>query len=407
VEAFPADVEGRPVVCLRDPSGVTEAVLTVPQPLLPILALLDGSRSLVDVQAEIMRQHGELVLRSQLESIVEALDQHLFLEGPRVEKERRRQRAAFLAAPVRQAAHAGRAYPANEEALRAALDACFAPPDGPGAPGAGRGARIRGLVAPHIDFGRGGPVYAWGYGALGEAEPADCVVILGTAHAGLDGHPVALTRKPYDTPLGPLVVDDEVVEAVARRVPGDAFAAEPAHRAEHSIEFQAVWLQYLRQRARAGGEPRIVPVLVSFAHECLVGGRDPARDATVRGALEALRDALAAVPRRYWLVAGADLAHVGPRFGDPWAVDRAVRTRVATEDRALLEAVAAGDADAFLAEAARQGDRNRICGLSPIYALLALLPGSRGRVLRYGQWPDPKGMVSFASVVLEDASPPA
>ena len=63
VEAFPAEVEEREVVCLRDPSGVTDAVLSVPRSLAPILALFDG-RSLVDVQAQIMRQSGELVLRS-------------------------------------------------------------------------------------------------------------------------------------------------------------------------------------------------------------------------------------------------------------------------------------------------------------------------------------------------------
>ena len=85
VEAFPARVDDRDVICHRDPSGVTEAVLTVPRALAPILALFDGIRSLVDVQAEIMRQSGELVLRSQLESMVEILDQHFFLEGPRLD----------------------------------------------------------------------------------------------------------------------------------------------------------------------------------------------------------------------------------------------------------------------------------------------------------------------------------
>jgi AmmeMemoRadiSam system protein B len=402
VEAFPATLDGQPVMCLRDPTGVTEAVLTVPRPLLPILALLDGTRSLIDVQAEVMRQYGELMLRSQLESLVGQLDQHLFLEGPRLDEERARQREAFLAASVRRAAHAGRAYPAGPDELRAALDGCFTPPKGPGEARTAGGAVIQGLVAPHIDFARGGPVYAWGYGALAGGTLPDCVVVLGTAHGGLDGHPLALTRKPYDTPFGPLLVDDEVVEAFARRAPGQPFAAEPAHRTEHSIEFQAVWLQYMRERAAPGHEIRIVPVLASFVHECLVAGRYPGESPAVRTALDALGDAMAAVPRRYWLIAGADLAHVGPRFGDPWAADERVLARVAAEDRALLEATAARDAAAFFAEARRQDDRNRICGLSPIYALLYLLPGGRGRVLRYGQWPDPEGAVSFASVLFED-----
>jgi hypothetical protein len=50
----------------------------------------------------------------------------------------------------------------------------------------------------------------------------------------------------------------------------------------------------------------------------------------------------------------------------------------------------------------QQGDRNRICGLSPIYALLRLLPGGAGRLLHYGQWPDPEGTVTFASVSFEE-----
>jgi hypothetical protein len=401
VEAFPARVDDREVVCLRDPSGVTESVLTVPRGLAPILALFDGTRSLVDVQAEIMRQCGELVLRSQLESMLEVLDRHLFLEGPRVDAERARQRAAFLGAPTRPAFLAGRSYDAEPAALAATLAEHFEPPSGPGPIGRRRGGDVRGLVAPHIDFNRGGPAYAWAYRALAEAEDADCFIVLGTAHAGLDGHAFAATVKAFETPFGPLEVDREVLEAIVGRAPADLFAAELAHRNEHSIEFQAVWLQYLRRHS-GGGERRIVPLLSSFAHECLVRGETPAGRREVAATLDAVRDAMAAIPRRYCVVAGADLAHVGPRFGDEWQVGRPELARVQAEDRALLAPVVRADAEGFFAEAVQQGDRNRICGLSPIYALLRLLPGGAGRLLHYGQWPDPEGTVTFASVSFEE-----
>ena len=401
VEAFPARVEDREVICLRDPSGVTESVLTVPRGLAPILALFDGSRSLVDVQAEIMRQCGELVLRSQLESMIDVLDQHLFLEGPRVDAERARQRTAFVSAPTRPAFLAGRSYDAEPGALTAALRGHFAPPDGPGPIGPPRGDLMRGLVAPHIDFNRGGPAYAWAYRALAETQDANCFIVLGTAHAGLDGHAFAATAKAFETPFGPLEVDREVLDAVVSRTPADLFAAELAHRNEHSIEFQAVWLQYLRHHA-GGGERRIVPLLASFAHECLVRRENPAHKREIEGMLDAVRDAMAAVPRRYCLVAGADLAHVGPRFGDEGRVGRAELARIQVEDRALLAPVVQADAQGFFAEAMRQQDRNRICGLSPIYALLRLLPGGPGRLLHYGQWPDPEGTVTFASVSFEE-----
>jgi predicted class III extradiol MEMO1 family dioxygenase len=107
---------------------------------------------------------------------------------------------------------------------------------------------------------------------------------------------------------------------------------------------------------------------------------------------------MATVPRRYCIVTGADLAHVGPRFGDERPIGQAEAARVQADDHALLEPVLLNDAEAFFAEATRQQDRNRICGLSPVYALLRLLPPGPGRLLSYGQWPDPEGMVTFASV---------
>jgi len=399
VEAFPVRVEDQDVICLRDPSGVTDAVLTVPRGLAPILALFDGARSLVDVQAEIMRQSGELVLRSQLESMIEVLDRHLFLEGPHVDAERARQRAAFLGAPTRPAFLAGRSYPAEPEPLAALLAQDVAPPDGPGPIGPRRGVIARGLIAPHIDFNRAGSAYAWAYHALAEAREADCFVVLGTAHAGLDGHTFAATAKAFETPFGPLEVDRDVLDAVAHQAGGSLFAAELAHRNEHSIEFQAVWLRYL-QRA-GGGERRIVPLLTSFAHEALARSESPARTRAVESVLEAVQNAMVSVPRRYCIVAGADLAHVGPRFGDAWQVGRIELARIEAEDRALLAPVAQGDAEGFFTETLRQQDRNRICGLSPIYALLRLLPGEPGRLLHYRQWPDPDGTVTFASVSFE------
>ena len=134
-----------------------------------------------------------------------------------------------------------------------------------------------------------------------------------------------------------------------------------------------------------------MPLLASFAHECLARGRTPAGQPEIEAVLDAVRDAMGTIPRRYCIIAGADLAHVGPRFGDDWPAGPTELTRVQSEDRGLLTPVSAGDAEGFFAEALRQRDRNRICGLSPIYALLRLLPGAAGKLLHYEQWPDPRG----------------
>jgi AmmeMemoRadiSam system protein B len=253
---------------------------------------------------------------------------------------------------------------------------------------------VRGVIAPHIDFHRGGPAYAWAYRDVAERCDADLFVVFGTCHAGME-HPFALTRKDFDTPLGAVPVDRDFVDALAGRAGQDCFGSELAHRTEHSIEFQAVFLQYLR----GGRRPfTLVPVLTSFAHEALARGIGVEDDPRVPRFLEAVAETAAASGRRVAYVSGADLAHVGPRFGDAGPVSPAALARVAREDRAMLDPVAGGDAPGFFASVAADGDRRRICGLSPIYSLLRVLPGARGDLRHYGQWPDPHAVVTYASV---------
>lgn len=399
IEAVPVEHEGEQYVALRDPAGYTPSVLMLAPALLEVVALFDGDHPIVDIQAELMKRHGELVTREHLEKLVTALDEHGFLDSFAFAARRAAIDGAFLSSPSRPATHAGGAYAGEPDALRAAMDGFFTSPDGPGAirsydwPGSRPG--VRGLVAPHIDFHRGGPAYAWAYRDLAERGDAELFVIFGTCHAGM-GDPFALTRKDFDTPLGPARVDREFVDALAARARQDCFGSELAHRNEHSIEFQAVFLQYLYAGRR---DITVVPVLTSFVHEALVRGRRPEDDARVRAFLDALTETAAASRRKVTYIAGADLAHMGTRFGDPEPISPAELETIGREDRAMLEHVEAGDADGFFESVRRDNDRRRICGLSPIYALMRALGGARGALRRYGQWPDPAGVVTFASVV--------
>jgi AmmeMemoRadiSam system protein B len=397
VEAFPVEHEGRRVVALRDPAGYTESVLLLPGPLLEIVSLFDGEHTLVDVQAAVMRQHGRLVTSEEIEQVVANLDEHGFLDTPRFAERLAAVEAHFRGADVRAAAHAGGAYAGDPDELRGAMDAFFEPPAGPGAIARtdGHAARVTGVIAPHIDFHRGGPAYAWAYRDVAERCDADLFVIFGTSHAGLHD-PFALTRKDYATPLGAARTDRDFVEALTARARHDCFASEAGHRTEHSIEFQAVFLRYLLGERR---DFTIVPVLASFAHEAMARRRRPEDDPRVAAFLDAVIETAARQRRRVAFVAGADLAHVGPRFGDAQPVSPAQLARLARDDRAMLETITAGDADAFFDNVAADDDRRRICGYSPIYALLRCLGGSRGTLKHYGQWPDPQAVVTHASVI--------
>jgi hypothetical protein len=397
LEAFPVEHEGQRCVALRDPAGFTDQIAVLPAGLLDLVSLFDGEHSVEEIQGILGRRHGQAPTAKQIAAVVERFDAAGFLDSDRFRERRRAIEDAFRLSPVRPAAHAGGAYAGDARALKAQIDGFFAHSDGPGQRGsadAGSAGAIRALIAPHVDYHRGGSTYAWAYREVLERSDADLYVVLGTCHAGMPD-PFAVTLKPYDTPLGPVPVDREFYDALSRRAGQDLLASEPAHRAEHSIEFQAVMLQHIVGRRRPFA---ILPVLASYLHESLLSGGDPEADPRLPRFVDALRETMAASSRRVCLVAGVDLAHVGPRFGDPKRNTATSLARVERDDRAMLESVVGVDARGFYAGVAADHDARRICGLSPIYTLLRLLPEARGRLLRYTQWPDPQGAVTFCAV---------
>jgi AmmeMemoRadiSam system protein B len=365
-----------------------------------ILVLLDGKRTIGDLSAA-LRLRGASVTQSQLERFLIRLDEGGYLEGPRAMYRFEQRRAAFLALPDRPAVHAGGAYAGTPADLRRQLNAGYTDSDGPGArPGAQHTTTPRAVIAPHVDLHRGAPTYSWAYRVLGEAEPADLYVILGTCHTPVDGH-FAATRKTYATPLGPVPADDDFLDRLQAEWGHDLFAGEFSHAGEHSIEFQAV---YLRSLGLAGEDAApIVPILCDSLHSMVPHNRTPREVELVAGFVSALQRTMAQDGRRITLIAAVDLAHIGPRFGDEWSVDRARQSTVRVADERLLDYVVRPDADAYYADVMRDRDARRICGFTPIYLLTALMQAEQrpGKVLRYTQWVDRdlSSSVTFCSAV--------
>src|SRR5438067_9977618 len=125
LEAFPVQHEGRRVLALRDPAGYTDAIVLLPRVLLEIVSLFDGEHSIADIQAAIMRQHGELVPRERITEIADALDEQGFLDSSHFAERRAAIDRAFLEAPTRPAAHGGGAYPLRSEEHTSELQSRF------------------------------------------------------------------------------------------------------------------------------------------------------------------------------------------------------------------------------------------------------------------------------------------
>ncbi len=390
LRVHPIAHNGQQGVLLEDPLGLSEHMIFVPQALAPALALMDGTRDARGIQAALQLRVGLYIPGHVLEQLIQSLDQALMLENERFQQARDAALRAYREAPYRPPSHAGAVYPDNAEALDQALEAYRAQLDPAPTPAT---EMFRAVISPHIDYQRGGPVYAGVWTHAAEAvRQAQRVIVLGTDHNG-DFGMVTLTRQNYATPYGVLPTDQEVVQALVEAIgEEEAFREELHHRKEHSIELALVWLHHVRRAKPV----KVVPILLgSFAH-FTSGEADPTEDARLNATVRVLQEVMQDGPTL--LVAGADLAHVGPAFGDPRPLDLAAKAQLRAADEQLIQAMLKGDAEQFYQAIAAVRDRYRICGLPPIYVLLRVLNGGQGILTGYDQCPADEQQGSVVSI---------
>jgi MEMO1 family protein len=394
IEAFPVEHDGRRLVVLRDPFRWTDNSIVVSPTLIPILQRFTGQNTVTDIQAEFARTTGQILPGEALNGVIAKLDEALLLDSERFRRYRDQLEREFRESPVRPAAHAGASYPAEAAELAAMLNGHLTAggPDGV-APTTGQ---LAGLMAPHIDLRRGGPAFARAYRQLRGRDDIELFVLLGTGHQPMR-HRFGGLRKDFTTPFGRVQTDPGALASLAAELPFGFFDDEWAHRSEHSIEFQTVWLQHI-----FGGnlKARIAPVLAGSFHDFSQTGASPLDDPQVAGFVQALRKLVDSRRGKVCVIAGVDLAHIGGRFGDQEAMDEPRRARLERDDRVTLDAILSCDAEKFHCNIAAEKDGRRVCGYPAIYTLLAAIQPASARFLDYDQShePDTNSVVSFGSV---------
>jgi AmmeMemoRadiSam system protein B len=129
----------------------------------------------------------------------------------------------------------------------------------------------------------------------------------------------------------------------------------------------------------------------------------PERTPLVGTFLGALKSLVENETREVCFVAGVDLAHVGRQFGDGEPITEDYLKWVEAEDDRLVERLAARDAPGFFHEIAKDQDKRRICGFSPLYSLIHLLKDGKGQQVKYSQafTPETASAVTFTSVIFD------
>jgi len=392
LELLVAEGNGERLLIVRDPHSLAADAPRFGIGALPILQYFDGTNSVDDVRADLARQGAGFVGRELLQGVVDVLDRHYLLENETFRAELR-YRDGFVEAPVRRPAHAGQAYPAEREAARAFFQEMLdLAAESPAAP-------VRRLVAPHIDLRLGGDVYAHAHQRLRASGRPDVVVVLGVRHAPGTRRFVAC-RKDFETPLGTVPCDHAFLDALEGALGEDLGEGVGAHRREHSVEFQALWLAHLWPE----DPPAIVPLLVGSFHDLVETGASPASDTGIEAFVRALRATLETDERRVVVVASVDFAHVGPMYDHAEGLDEAGERNLEEIDREVLEHVRAGRAEEFFRSVAADGNARNICGLAPVYVTLRLAK-TQGDLLRYGQGrihPESGSVVSFAALAFAE-----
>jgi MEMO1 family protein len=326
---------------------------------------------------------------AMVHSLLARLEEGLYLDGPNWQ--------ARLAAAVREPSCLG-TYAPDAAELHRQLHDLFTDRDSSGLPDSSVRAdgRLRAVLAPHIDYGRGGRTYTWAFKELVEQSTASLFVIIGTSH--YSRHRFTLTRKHFKTPLGIVPTDGEYIDRLEAHYGPGLFADEfQAHLPEHSIELEVVLLQYLLAERRP---IRIVPLVVGSFHDAVANRQPPARSSDIERMMKAVVAVEKELPEPPAYIISGDLAHIGPKFGDPMAVHHDWLQQSRAGDEALIEAASAADFTAYSDFIAGEQDRRRICGYPPTYTLLQALKPSSGRLLHYDQYIHPQGFesVSFASM---------
>lgn len=387
--------EGMSYLHLRDPLALSGTTILVPQPLIPILPLLDGTRDVESICLALAIRHQMRLTEDQVTDFIQSLDQGLLLENDHYHAVRSQALHAYRQSSFRQPSIAGEAYPADPQELTVALRAYQNSPVESLLPK--KNTPLRGLISPHIDYERGGTVYAqvWQQAAQ-EIQEAELVILLGTDHFS-EGFPLSLTTQHYATPYGILPTDQTLVNRLAAELGDTAFSGEAHHIHEHSIELASIWLH----AARGQQSPLpLLPILCGPLTLFENSSASPADDRRLQGFLHILQDE--AAHRKTLVVAAGDLAHIGPAFGG-LPVSPNELSLLEKSDHTLIDLICQGNAEGFYQAIHCTHDRNNICGTTAIYLALRILGISSGQLVSYSICPadiDHSSFVSIAGILL-------
>jgi len=365
------------MLLLHDPFGYADGPILLSTEMIPVLESCDGETTFEGIEGE---------QAETIKAFFHELDTMGYFESPLLEARKRALEEEFLSLDARPAVCAGSSYPEDPAECTAFLNIILNNhPVAVTAP-------VRAALIPHIDL-RVAPQIYGAFNALRDTD-ADLFVILGTSHYW-HGHPLIVTDKDHETPLGTVRADKPLVHALRDRLSAYLAPTDLAHKPEHSIEFHALFLKHIM-----GERPfSVLPVLVTGLHEHFDHDGPLSQQHDVADIIQGLREVVEGSGRKaVWLISG-DMAHVGQKFGDELPAS-AMMAEVREADRVLIDHLARLDVESYMDAVRKNEDEYRICGLSPTYLALQAARPTSASVLGYDVWDEVEtdSAVTFSAI---------
>lgn len=271
---------------------------------------------------------------------------------------------------IRRPAVSGSFYPSDPEKLKKIITGYIAEAEKDNIKFSGR---LYGIVSPHAGYVYSGPVAAYGFSHLKEADLDGFVVIAPSHRARFNGASV-LPEGLFSTPIGEVEIDSEIGRALVQT---ENFAyIKEVDEPEHSLEVQIPFLQVVKPGVK------IVPVIVGSIDLSIC-----------RKIGESIADTLKSYKRNYGIIISTDLSHYYPYKKAVEMDGDFIKALKSFDEKRIVETVKSGKGEA--------------CGEGPILAGIAAcrkLGAVKIEIARYANSGDTAGskdeVVGYVSAVI-------
>ena len=247
---------------------------------------------------------------------------------------------------IRKPAVAGQFYGGSETQCLAEIDECLPVHDLK----AELPDPIAAAIVPHAGWVFSGELAAMAFQAIRQVnKQVDTFVVFGAAHRYFGGGAVVDDSDAWQTPLGRIEIDADLVKQI---VAEGAVADAEAHQGEHSIEVQVPFIQHLFPNAK------IVPILVPVADF------DPTFGSRVGQLIREQTD------KKIVCIASSDLTHYGPRYGfcPEGTGPAALKWACEVNDMEFIDLALKMETDRLLQSAL---DKGNACGPAAVATMIA------------------------------------